>query len=461
MKTTDKKGSVLVIDDNEDVLKSLNMFLKHEFDVVELLSEPNKIPTVIESLNPDVILLDMNFSPGSRSGLEGIYWLNKIIEIDPKAVVILLTAYGDMELAIKSIKEGATDFITKPWDNDKLLATLKSAQKLSIANQEVSNLKQKQKLLEQDIKKEYEILWGESKVMKDLFETVKKVSKTDTNILLIGENGTGKDLISREIHDLSNRSSESFVKVDMGSLSESVFESEMFGHVKGAYTDAKEERIGRFELANKGTLFMDEIGNLSLYLQAKLLTSIQNMEITKIGSNKAKQINTRIITASNRDIHKMVKENLFRQDLLYRIETIRLEVPPLRERGDDTFIFVYHFLKKFGKKYSKPNITLNSDALNKLKTYHWPGNIRELQHTIEKAVILNESGVLKADDFVFRSSEKEEIDQINSLNLSELERSAIEKSLIKNNFNLSRAANELGITRPTLYKKIRKYAIQL
>lgn len=437
------------------------MFLKHEFDVVELLSDPQKIPHTIKREKYDVILLDMNFSPGSRTGEEGIHWLNKIIEIDSKAVVILLTAYGDMELAIKSVKKGATDFITKPWDNDKLLATLKAAQKLSFANKEVSDLKQKQKLLQQDIGKEYEILWGESKMMKDLFETVKKVSKTDTNILLIGENGTGKDLISREIHHLSYRSSESFVKVDMGSLSETVFESEMFGHVKGAFTDAKEDRVGRFELADKGTLFMDEIGNLSLYLQAKLLTSIQNMEITRIGSNQSKQINARIITATNRDIHKMVAENLFRQDLLYRIETIRLDIPPLRERGEDVFLFVYHFLKKFGIKYGKSNISINSDALDKLKTYNWPGNIRELQHTIEKAVILNESGVLRVDDFVFRSSEKENVNQMNSLNLSELEKSAIEKSLMKNNFNLSRAANELGITRPTLYKKIKKYGIQL
>jgi len=332
---------------------------------------------------------------------------------------------------------------------------------LSFSNQEVSNLQLKQKQILQDIDKEHDILWGESKVMRELYSTIRKVSKTDTNILLIGENGTGKDIIAREIHRLSTRSNEPFVKVDMGSLSESVFESEMFGHIKGAFTDAKEDRMGRFELADNGTIFLDEIGNLSLYLQAKLLTAIQNMEITRIGSNNPVQVNLRIISATNRDIRKMVDENLFRQDLLYRIETIRIDIPPLRERGDDLFHLTYYFIKKYGKKYNKSNISIDSEALDKLKKYSWPGNIRELQHTIEKAVILNESGTLKAIDFIFRQSDMHEKDMALSLNLSELEKSAIEKALVKNKMNLSQAANDLGITRPTLYKKIEKYGIKL
>jgi len=461
MKSIYKKGHLLIIDDDFDVLQSLNMFLKHEFESVTLLSDPQKIPKILSQLKPDIILLDMNFSPGLRTGNEGIYWLKKIISIDSNAVVILLTAYGDIELAIKTIKEGATDFITKPWDNDKLITTLKAAIKLSFSNQEISNLKQKQKQILQDIDKEFELVWGESLVMKDLYQTIQKISKTDTNILLIGENGTGKDLIAREIHRLSSRSNESFVKVDMGSLSETVFESEMFGHVKGAFTDAKEDRIGRFELANNGTIFMDEIGNLSLYLQAKLLTAIQNMEITRIGSNKTVQLDIRIISATNRDIRKMVNENLFRQDLLYRIETIRVDIPPLRERGDDVIQFAYHFIKKFGDKYNKSNISINSDALDKLKKYNWPGNVRELQHTIEKAIILNDSGILKSNDFNFSAIESGEQIMTGNLNLSELEKNAVEKALHKNKFNVTNAAKDLGISRPTLYKKIEKYNIKL
>jgi len=461
MNSSVKKGKLLIIDDDLDVLQSLNMFLKHEFEEVILINNPQKITQVVKESNPDIILLDMNFSPGARSGNEGLFWLQKILNINPKAIVILLTAYGDLELAVKTIREGATDFVTKPWDNDKLITTLKAALKLSFSNQEVSNLQLKQKQILQDIDKEHDVLWGESKVMRELYSTIRKVSKTDTNILLIGENGTGKDIIAREIHRLSTRSNEPFVKVDMGSLSESVFESEMFGHIKGAFTDAKEDRMGRFELADNGTIFLDEIGNLSLYLQAKLLTAIQNMEITRIGSNNPVQVNLRIISATNRDIRKMVDENLFRQDLLYRIETIRIDIPPLRERGDDLFHLTYYFIKKYGKKYNKSNISIDSEALDKLKKYSWPGNIRELQHTIEKAVILNESGTLKAIDFIFRQSDMHEKDMALSLNLSELEKSAIEKALVKNKMNLSQAANDLGITRPTLYKKIEKYGIKL
>ncbi|MBU8892825.1 MAG: sigma-54 dependent transcriptional regulator [Bacteroidales bacterium] len=461
MKSINESGHILIIDDDRDVLNSLHMFLKHEFNRVDLLSDPGKIPDYLSEIQPDVILLDMNFSPGSRSGKEGISWLKRILKIDPDAIVILLTAYGDIQLAIKTVKEGATDFITKPWDNDKLITTLKAGVRLSLSNQELSSLKQKQKQLLNDIDKENALVWGESEVMLDLYKTIQKVSKTNTNILLIGENGTGKDLIAREIHRLSLRYNEAFVKVDMGSLSETVFESEMFGHIKGAFTDAKEDRIGRFEIANNGSIFLDEIGNLSLYLQAKLLTAIQNMEITRIGSNKQVQLDLRIISATNRDIRKMVEEDLFRQDLLYRLETIRIDIPPLRERGDDVVQFAYHFLRKFGDKYNKSNISINSEALDKLKNYNWPGNVRELQHTIEKAVILNETDTLKAGDFNFSNPEITQSNLNDNLNLSDLEKNAVERALIKNKLNVSNAAKDLGITRPTLYKKIEKYNIKL
>ena len=460
MKSISNKGHLLIIDDDNDVLQSLNMFLKREFEKVTLLNDPKKIPQLLSHEKPDVILLDMNFSPGSRSGNEGIYWLKEIMKINPLAVVILLTAYGDIELAIKTIKEGATDFITKPWDNDKLITTLKAAVKLSLSNQEVFELKQKQKQLLLDIDKDYELVWGESLIMKDLYKTIQRVSKTDTNILLIGENGTGKDLIAREIHRLSPRKEESFVKVDLGSLSETIFESEMFGHTKGAFTDAKEDRIGRFEMANNGTIFLDEIGNLSLYLQAKLLTAIQNMEITRIGSNQTVKLDLRIVSATNRNISEMIKENLFRQDLLYRIETIRVDIPPLRERGDDIIQLTYHFIRKFGEKYNKSNIDINSEALNKLMNYNWPGNIRELQHTIERAIILNDSGTLKTTNFSLNNINIEK-DISNNLNLSELEKNTIKKALVKNKYNLSNAAKDLGITRPTLYKKIEKYNLKI
>lgn len=453
-------GNILIVEDNPDILASLNLFLKNEFVSVTGTSNPNDIPNILSSKDIGVIILDMNFKPGARSGEEGIAWLKKILEIDPDAVVIMLTAYGDINLAVNAIKLGATDFITKPWDNDKLLATLKTGIKLRFSRGELNSLKQKQKQILHDIDRDYDILWGRSQVMNELRAAVAKVAKTDTSVLIAGENGTGKDLIAREIHRLSYRSNEVFVKVDIGSLNENVFESEMFGHAKGAFTDAKEEKVGRFEIADRGTLFIDEIGNLSLYLQSKLLTAIQNQEINRVGSNKTIHFNIRLISATNKDIHQLVKENLFRQDLLYRIETIQLVVPPLRDRGDDILQLSDYFLEKYGNKYNKHQLKLNGDAQKKLLFYNWPGNVRELQHAIEKAVIMTDQAILKPNDFNFLTEKETSINTSNHLRLSELERQAIEMALSKNRFNLSETAKELGITRPTLYKKMEKYKIK-
>jgi len=453
-------GNVLIVEDDPDILVSLSLFIKNEFASVTTTSNPNEIPSILSSKDINVIILDMNFKPGARSGEEGIAWLKKILEIDPDAVVIMLTAYGDINLAVNAIKLGATDFITKPWDNDKLIITLKNGVKLRYSRKELNSLKQKQSQILQDIDRDYEILWGRSKVMKDLRVAVAKVAQTDTSVLIVGENGTGKDLIAREVHRLSHRSNEVFIKVDIGSLNENMFESEMYGHAKGAFTDAKVEKAGRFEIADGGTLFIDEIGNLSLYLQSKLLSAIQNREVNRVGSNKTVHFDIRLISATNKDIQQLVQENLFRQDLLYRIETIRLVAPPLRERGDDILQLSDYFLEKYGLKYHKPLLKLNGEAQKKLLGYNWPGNVRELQHAIEKAVIMTDQNILKPIDFNFLTQHKVSQKTDNTFNLLELEKEAIVLALKKNQFNISETAKELGIARPTLYKKMEKYNIR-
>lgn len=454
-------GNILIVEDDSDILVSLNLFLKNEFTSVTTTRNPSEIPSILSCNDINVIILDMNFKPGARSGEEGIAWLKRILEIDADAVVVMLTAYGDINLAVNAIKIGATDFITKPWDNDKLITTLKTGIKLRHSRKEFNSLKRKQRQILQDIDRDYDILWGRSPVMNELRVAVGKVSQTDTSVLIVGENGTGKDLIAREIHRLSHRSGEVFLKVDIGSLNENIFESEMFGHAKGAFTDAKEEKAGRFEIADNGTLFIDEIGNLSLYLQSKLLTAIQNREISRVGSNKTIHFDIRLISATNRDIRQLVKENLFRQDLLYRIETIRIEVPPLRERGDDILQLSDYFIEKYGIKYNKPLLKLNRDAQKKLLSYKWPGNVRELQHAVEKAVIMTDQNTLNPNDFNFLDQQEILAKSSNTLNLLDLEKQAIELALNKNRFNLTETSKELGITRPTLYKKIEKYNIKL
>jgi DNA-binding NtrC family response regulator len=405
--------------------------------------------------------MDMNFTPGERSGKEGLEWLARIMDYDPTLPVIMLTAYADIDLAVEAIKQGAMDFIVKPWDNDKLVSTLRTGLKLSHTQKELASLRQQNKQLMGDISGGTGMIWGRSQAMKQLKEITDKVAPTDTNILISGENGTGKELIAAYMHQHSNRSDKPFVKVDMGSLNENMFESEMYGHVKGAFTDAKEERIGRFELAHGGTLFLDEISNLPLPLQAKMLTAIQNKTIQKVGSHVDVHFDARIIAASNKDLDKLVAKDLFRQDLLYRLRTIHIQVPPLRERLDDMELLARHFLDKYRQKYDKPNLSLSPGLSDKLQSHRWPGNIRELQHTLEKAVILSDQPQLTASDLQLNPIGSIQAEMTGELNLDRLEKQAILLALEKNRYNLSKAARELGITRPTLYKKIRNYQIDL
>jgi DNA-binding NtrC family response regulator len=452
------KGKILIVDDNEGILKSLKFSLKYEFEEVETIKNPNVLPSLLRSKSYDVILLDMNFSAGVNTGNEGLYWLKEIFRYDKDAIVILITAYGDVELAVKAIKMGATDFIQKPWDDDKLLATLKSALKLKhtkrkFVEKELSQTKSGPKFQE-NIK-----ILGESESIKEVLYMATKVAKTDACVLILGENGTGKELIARDIHCNSTRTNNTFLSVDIAALSENLVESELFGHMKGAFTDAHEDRKGRFEMASGGTLFLDEIGNLSLAAQTKLLTALQNRKIHPIGSNHSVDIDIRLISATNKSLRQMVNNQEFREDLLFRINTIEINIPPLRDRGDDILLLSNYFLDKFARKYEKNKPRLDKKAQNKLLLYHWPGNIRELQHTMEKAVILSDSEILNPSDFVFHNQEPEDETLASSLKLQDVERITIEKALSKNKGNLSNTAKELGITRKTLYSKIEKYGI--
>lgn len=454
-----KAGTLLIVDDNQSVLNSLELFLKHHFERVLTIKSPNQISFVLSTEEVDVVLLDMNFTAGINTGNEGIYWLRKILKQDPAIVVVMITAYGDVELAVKAIKEGATDFIQKPWDNQKLLATLQTAVELRKSRKEVSRLKIQHRQLQSDLDKNYTNIIGESAVMQNLMKTISKVAVTDANVMILGENGTGKELVAREIHRQSKRASCDFVGVDLGSLSESLFESEMFGHMKGAFTDAKEDRIGRFEEASGGTLFLDEIGNLSFSLQAKLLTAIEQKKITPLGTNKEVVVNIRLISATNKNLPELVNEKLFREDLFYRLNTVQIEIPPLRERGDDTSLLAEFYLQKYAAKYEKPHLRFRSDALNKLTDYLWPGNIRELDHTVEKAVILSDNDFISSGDFDFTTKLHSEKNLMKGLSLEEGEKIMIQNALLNNNGNISEAAKELGIGRQTLYRKIERYGI--
>ena len=454
-----KTGNLLIVDDNQSVLNSLELFLKHHFSKVLSLRSPNQISFTLNKEDVDVVLLDMNFTAGINTGNEGIYWLRKILKLEPTLVVVMITAYGDIELAVKAIKEGATDFVMKPWDNEKLLATLRAAMELRKSKREVKTLRLKHRQLHDDLDRDYTKIIGESQQMMKLMKTISKVAATDANVLILGENGTGKELVAREIHRQSKRRSHDFVSVDLGALSETLFESEMFGHIKGAFTDAKEDRIGRFEAASGGTLFLDEIGNLNFSLQAKLLTAIEQKKITPLGTNKEVQVNIRLITATNKNLHEMVNESLFREDLFYRLNTVQVEIPPLRERDDDILLLAEYYLQIFTVKYKKAQVRFKSDALDKLNAYSWPGNIRELSHTIEKAVILCDSDFITSQDFSFSSPVQPDKRLKKGLSLEEGEKIIILNALHDHNMNISEAARELGIGRQTLYRKMEKYGI--
>jgi DNA-binding NtrC family response regulator len=451
-----QKGNILIIDDNKSILSALEILLIPEFHEVTLLSNPNQILSELSKKDYNLVILDMNFKAGVNTGNEGIYWLERIKEVKPEISVVMITAYGDINTAVKALKSGASDFILKPWDNEKMLATLKLAIQLNLSKKEVRKLKERENGLKNEINRDQRYIIGSSPQLNTVLNLVRKVAKTDANVLITGENGTGKELIAQELHRLSNRSSEVLVSVDMGALSETLFESELFGHVKGAFTDARENRQGKFEIADKGTLFLDEIGNLSFHLQAKLLAVIENRQFTRIGSNQPIPTDIRLICATNRNLDNMVREGLFREDLLYRINTIMIELPPLRERGNDIFILTEFFLKKYTYKYNKPALKINQQAHEKLLKYSWPGNIRELQHTIEKAVILSESNVIKADDLYLKHSGVSLSSNSSCVTLEEMEKQMIQQALDKNNGNFTAAAEQLGITRQTLYNRFKK-----
>ncbi|UII26609.1 sigma-54 dependent transcriptional regulator [Fulvivirga maritima] len=460
---TNKTGRILIVDDNEDLLKAAKIFLKRHFEQVDLEKNPQAIPSLITNEDYDVILLDMNFTKDVSSGKEGYYWLEKILEIDPSAVVVLITAYGDVQMAVKAIKAGATDFVLKPWENEKLLATLYSAMKLRQTRQEVEDLKIKQKEINLQINSRYEDIIGKSSAIRKVFETIDRVAGTDANVLILGENGTGKELIARALHNNSNRKDEVFINVDLGSVSETLFESELFGHKKGAFTDAKEDRAGRFEIANKGTLFLDEIGNLSLPLQAKILTAIQSRKVSRVGANKETNIDIRLVCATNMPLYDMVKDNKFRQDLLYRINTIEIELPALRERIEDIPLLANHFLKQYAEKYEKPALKISDAAVSRMQKHHWPGNIRELQHAIERAVIMSGSQVLQPEDFNFNAQPQNTMEgenvTLDQFKLEDVEKILIRKVLKKYNGNITQAASELGLTRSSLYRRLEKYGL--
>ncbi|HPR17142.1 MAG TPA: sigma-54 dependent transcriptional regulator [Candidatus Cloacimonadota bacterium] len=456
----EKLGKILIVDDNEDILFSLRLLLKNYVESVDTESHPEAIPALMDRKNYDVILLDMNFTKDMIGGQEGFYWLERILQIDPSAVVIFITAYGDVERAVKAIKAGAMDFVLKPWQNEKLLATISSALKLRSSLVEANKLRISRNELCKKLDQPFHDFVGDSAEMNKVFSTIQKVACTDASVLILGENGTGKELVARALHRNSARRNEIFLNVDLGSISETLFESELFGHVKGSFTDAKKDKPGRMEVASGGTLFLDEIGNLSLPLQSKLLTALEKREIVRVGSNKAIPIDIRLICATNLPIYQMVKEGKFRQDLLYRINTMEIDIPSLRDRIDDVALLADHFLQKYVQKYKKDITGISASALKKLRQYNWPGNVRELQHALERAIILTEGKVLQPNDFMLTSPHNSLEDiGLNSFKIDDVEQDVIRRALRKYNGNISQAAKELGLTRASLYRRLEKYGI--
>jgi DNA-binding NtrC family response regulator len=455
-----KNGRILVVDDDTDVLNAARLYLKQHVEKVDVESNPKLIPALLKEYDYDAILLDMNFNEDVSSGEEGFYWLEKILDIDPAMAVVLITAYGDVEKAVQAVKKGANDFVLKPWQNEKLLTTVTSAMNLSKSKRDFQQLRSQNVALKADIEQPYQNIIGKSRAMEQVFQTIEKVAKTDANILITGENGTGKELVARALHRRSNRNENAFITVDMGALPENLFESELFGHEKGAFTDAKESRAGRFEIANGGTLFLDEIGNLPIQLQPKLLSVLQTHEIRRIGSNKIVKIDIRLICATNLSLAKMVENQNFRQDLLYRINTIEINLPPLRERIDDIPLLSEHFLKQYRTKYRKEITGITTQALEHLKEYHWPGNIRELEHAVERAVIMTDENKLQKGDFLLSSVSGQDYKlPVAGLNLEEVEKTVIRKAMEKHEGNISHASDELGLTRASLYRRLEKYGL--
>jgi DNA-binding NtrC family response regulator len=452
------KGTVLIVDDDRDQVKLLAETLRREYEHVLTIASPERIREILRRKEIDVVIMETNYRSEVRIGNEGMFWLKEVLSFDNTISVVILTNSGDTDLAVRAIKEGAVDFILKPWDRNRLVTTVSTAMQLRFSRLEASSLKADNRQLKRVINNGREkIIQGASPTMINVMNIVRKVAVTDANVLITGENGTGKELIAREIHRLSSRAAELMVNVDMGSIAESLIESELFGHVRGAFTDAREERKGKFETAHNGTLFLDEIGNLSLPAQAKLLNVLQNRQIVKVGSNRPVPVNIRLICATNCDILSMVREGSFREDLLYRINTITIEVPPLRDRVDDIPVLARHFLKIFSEHYNRAGLKISLQALEKLANHDWPGNVRELQHAIEKAVIMSEGDTLRPSDFSFAPAAGRSLRA--EMTLEEMEKRIIAESLRRHGNNISIVADRLGITRQTLYNKIAKYGL--
>lgn len=451
---------ILILDDDEYIGLSGQILLEQYFSDVDCLQNPNLLIQRLEAKRYDVILLDMNFQKGKTDGEEGLHWLAKIRENSPETSVIMITAFADVHVAVQAIKQGAMDFVTKPWQNEKLVASVNAALQLSQSQQQLAQKDSQQQFFRADLDQHFSDLIGRSDEMLKVIKAIEKVARTDADVLILGENGTGKELVARALHRASHRSKEVFINVDLGALSESLFESELFGHKKGAFTDARTDRMGRFEAASGGTLFLDEIGNLSLPMQAKLLTALQNREIFRLGSNKAVSVDIRLVSATNQPLKKMVGEGNFRQDLLYRLNTVEIHLPPLRDRLEDIPLLVHHFLNQYAQKYHRTSIGIPEYVIRKLQKYHWPGNVRELQHAVERAVIMSEGTVLRSADFAFLlEAEEEEKLEGTTLHLDSLEKWAIQRALRKHHGNISKAADELGLTRGTLYRRMEKHEL--
>lgn len=455
-----KMGKILAIDDNEDILFSLRLLLKPHVEKIVTSNIATSIPELLKNEDFDVILLDMNFTKDAISGQEGFFWLKKILEIDPSAVVLFITAYGDIEKSVRAIKEGASDFILKPWQNEKLLATLNSAMNLRKSKMEIEQLKSRAKAINNMMNRTFKDFIGNSVEMQKVYNSISKVATTDASVLILGENGTGKELVARALHHNSNRSDEVFISVDLTSISESLFESELFGHTKGSFTDAKADRPGRFEIAAGGTLFLDEIGNLPMPLQAKILTVLERREVIRVGSNKPIPIDIRLICATNMPLHQMIEEGKFRQDLLYRINTVEIDLPPLRERYGDIPLLAIHFFQIYAKKYKKQLRGFTKEAMKRLEESGWPGNVRELQHVIERAVIMTESEWVNPNDLQMRILNKTSDDlELDDYDLEKVEKTIIIKVMKMHQGNISKAASELGLTRTSLYRRMEKYGL--
>lgn len=452
-----REGNILVVDDNRHILESLSLLLKHDFSMVQALSSPGELAARLETGRFDLVLLDMNFSQGARDGSEGLHWLRQIREMDEEVLVVLMTAFGDVELAVRGMKEGAADFILKPWNPEKLIANLKTLLKLKNSERKLGKLQALIRTEREEAAENPPFHMCRSAAMQRIYDAMAKLAPTDANILITGENGTGKEIIARQVHWQSGRKDEVMVQVDLGSLPESLFESELFGYKKGSFTGAAEDRKGRLELASGGTLFLDEIGNIPLQMQAKLLSVLERREVVPVGAIRPVPVDIRLVSATNADLQEMIKNNRFREDLLYRINTIILHIPPLRERPGDIEGFCRFFLKGFAMKYRKVGLEISDKAMLKLRSHQWPGNVRELKHAIEKAVILAEGRVLKPADFLFQA--KQAADGTGSLNLQAVEKQIILRAIDSEKGNLTRVAKVLGITRATLYAKLKKYRI--